>query len=288
MYKEIQIKTALNKINNSYLPYKWDLNIYRGCIHKCAYCYALYSHKYLNSKNFFNDIFVKKNIASELDKKLASKFWKRELINIGGVTDSYQEIEKKQKIMPEILKIMIKHKNPITISTKSDLILRDYNLIEELSKLSTVYIALSITSTNLDIQKLIEPHASQTIDRFNVIKELSKTNAIIGVHNMPILPFITDSCENLESIFAKASEYKANYIFSAILNLRGETKKHFLSFIKTNFAHLYPLYLDLYIGSFVNKEYSQNIYKQLKKLRTKYKFINNKLNVKNDQLDLDF
>ena len=136
-YIEIESKTALNKLNRK-RPYGWDLNIYRGCEHNCRYCFAMYSHDYLGNNNYFEDIYIKKNIVELLEIELSKKSWKREVINIGGVTDSYQPLEERYKLMPEILKLLIKYKTPCIISTKSDLILRDYDLIDKLSKITYV------------------------------------------------------------------------------------------------------------------------------------------------------
>ena len=154
MVEEIKAKKALNKLNSKFLPYKWDLNVYRGCSHRCQYCYALYSHQYLESgKNFFDTIYVKTNIAEALEKELSSKRWKREVVNLGGVTDSYQPIEEKYKLMREVLKLMIKYKTPIVISTKSDLILRDMDLLTELAKVANVNVAVTITTMDENIRK---------------------------------------------------------------------------------------------------------------------------------------
>ena len=145
IYREINCKSAINKIENKF-GFCNDLNIYRGCLHKCYYCYAVYSHKYINSRDFFSEIFVKKNIAEVLEKELSSKSWKRETINLGSVTDSYQKAEEDYKIMPDILKLLIKYKTRMCISTKSDLILRDFELIDKLSNIDPVRIASTITN----------------------------------------------------------------------------------------------------------------------------------------------
>ena len=91
-YKGIECKSALNRVGGR-MPYQWDLNIYRGCVHCCAYCFALYSHQYLdaNTGDFFNNIFVKTNIVDKLEEKLSSPRWNRAVVSIGGVTDSYQK-----------------------------------------------------------------------------------------------------------------------------------------------------------------------------------------------------
>ncbi len=274
-YNEITCKTACHKIDG-FLPYEWDLNIYRGCGHHCKYCFALYSHKYMNSPDFFDEIFVKTNIAESLEKQLRSRTWKREVINLGGVTDSYQPAEEKYKLMPEILKVLIKYKTPVTISTKSKLILRDYDLIDELSKVTSVNIACTITTVNETVRELIEPNTATAIEKFNVLKEFSKTNASIGLHSMPVIPHLTDSFYNISALFAKAQECGVNYIITDLLNLRGQTRIVFFEFIKAKLPHLYNKISSLYKTSFVDKNYRENFKQMASKIRIQYPLKNKK------------
>lgn len=270
MIKEIECKTALHKITNNILPYDWDLNIYRGCIHGCKYCYAIYSHTYLDDKEYFQNIYIKKDIVKILEFELKNKKYKTGLINIGGVTDSYQALEKTHKLMPQILKLFIKYKIPITISTKSDLILRDYDLIDELSRVTYVNIALTITTMDEDLKNKLEPHAISSKRRFEILKEFSKTNASTGVHVMPIIPFLTDNYDNLNEIFNNAKLANVHYLLPAILNLRGRTRDYFLSFIKKDFSHLSQKFSNLYQEGVVAKEYKEGLYKILNDLFIKY------------------
>lgn len=272
-YIEIECKQGLNKLNRK-IPYGWDLNIYRGCEHKCRYCFAIYSHDYINGGNYFEDIYIKKNIVEVLEKELAKKSWKREIVNIGGVTDSYQPVEEKYKLMPEILKLLIKYKTPCIISTKSDLILRDYDLIEELSNITYVNIAATITTTNEDIRKNIEPGGVSTKRRFDMLREISKTNSSIGLHLMPIIPFITDNKENIEEIFLNANKSNVDYILPAVMYLRGRTRGEFFKFIREVYPKLYSSLDNLYKKGGCNKEYKDNLYNMVNILRKKYN-INN-------------
>ena len=269
-YIEINCKTACNKIDSNFLPFNWDLNIYRGCEHKCQYCFALYSHKYMNSNKFFDEIYVKKNIVECFEKQISSRRWKRTVVNIGGVTDSYQPAEKEYKLMSEILKLCIKYKVPISLSTKSKLILRDFDLFAELATLVPVDIACTITTVNENIRKLIEPNASTTQERFNNLKEFSKTNVNTGIFIMPIIPELTDSYENLSMLYKIAKENKVNYAITSILNLRGETKISFFNFVKDKLPHLYNKIKAHYKGAYVNSEYKRHIYNILNKLEVKY------------------
>ena len=275
-YIEINCKSACNKIVSSFLPYHYDLNVYRGCFHKCVYCFAQYSHKYMNSTDFFDEIYVKKNIVEVLEKHLSSKRRKRTVINLGGVTDNYQPIEKEYKLMSDILKLLVKYKNPVTVSTKSSLILRDFDLFAELSKVATVHIASTITTVNEKVRELIEPNASTSKERFNVLKEFSKTNVLTGIHIMPIIPEITDSYHNLSELFSNAKDCNVNYCITDILNLRGETKINFLKFIKEKLPHLYNKINSCYIGAYVNSNYENKLNNILNKLEKKYPLKNKK------------
>ncbi len=268
-YREISCETAMNKLKRS-IPYGWDLNIYRGCEHGCKYCYAMYSNKYLDSDDYFGDIFVKKNIVEQLEKQLGDSKWKREVVNIGGVTDSYQSAEEHYRFMPDILKLLIKYKTPAIISTKSDLILRDYDLIDELSKITYINVAATITTMDENIRKLIEPGGVESDRRFNMLKTFRKTNASVGLHVMPIIPYLTDSYENFDSLFSRAKDSNVHYVLPGTLYLRGKTRTVFFDFIKNEVPHLYNALTALYKTGGADKEYKNCLYKTVNELREKY------------------
>lgn len=284
MFEEIQVKKALNKIKETSrltLPFQWDLNIYRGCEHGCNYCYALYSHSYLEKEEkpshevkegsgFFRKIYVKTNIAEALEKQLGARSWKKELINIGGVCDSYQPAEAKYGLMRKVLPVMIEHKNPVTISTKSDLILRDYDLFEELAELTQVNIAVTVTTMDEKLSSLLEPLASPPEKRFSVIRAFKDTATTTGLHIMPVLPFLTDSPENLERIFFRAAECEVDYALPSLLYLRGETRKHFFNFLACNFPELVDSYRKLYSKGGADRAYKAELYGVLRALMEKY------------------
>jgi len=281
-YTEITCKSACTKTKRI-MPYKWDLNVYRGCKHKCKYCYALYSHKYLESNygeigsngakanNFFNNIYIKTNIAEELDKQLSKPSWKNEIIAIGTVTDSYQAIEKKYELMRDVLKVLIKHQNPVVISTKSNLIIRDLDLIDELSKLNFVNIAVSVSSLNGKIQRAIEPNAISSKERLRLLSIVkSETNASTGLHFMPIIPYLTDSYEHIDDMFKNAEKCNVNAILLGPLNLFGKTRGTFLNFIKNDFPEIYPDILAIYEKGRVDRRYSIDLFKKIKEIRNNY------------------
>ncbi|MFV0394005.1 MAG: radical SAM protein, partial [Coprobacillaceae bacterium] len=214
---------------------------------------------------------LQKNILEALEKELSKPSWKHETINMGGVCDSYQPIESKLELTRDVLKLMIKYKNPIIISTKSSLILRDLDLIKELAEITSVNIACTITTLDDRIQKIIEPHASRSIDRFKVLKKLKEeTKANVGVHLMPIIPYVTDSHENLDAIFHIASDINVDYVLPGTLYLRGKTKPHFLNSIKEYDYSLYQQLYDLYRKGSLSKEYKKDVYTRIHSYRKKY------------------
>lgn len=222
----------------------------------------MYSHEFLK-ENDFSKVFVKTNIAEQLDKELSNPGWNREIINIGGVTDSYQSAEAELKIMPEVLKVLIKHKTPAIISTKSDLILRDFDLIAELSALTYVNVASTITTMNEDDRKKIEPHASPGINRFKMLKEFRKTNASVGLHTMPIIPYITDTYLNIENLCSEARLSNVHYMLPGVLYLRGATRKVFFEFIQDQYSDKYENIKELYKTGGADKSYKEKLYNNI-------------------------
>ena len=279
-FTEITCKSALNKLKRK-MPYRYDLNIYRGCTNNCRYCYAIYSHKYLNSKDYFKEIFIKTNISEVLKNELKNN---RELFAIGTICDSYQEAESHYRLMPEILNLLLRYRNPIIISTKSDLILRDYDLISDLSNLTYVNIASSIITSNENLKNILEPNASNIKDRVKLLKEFKKTNCNIGMHIMPILPYLTDSYENLESLFKIAKNIDVNYVLPSPLNLYGQTKTEYFKFLKKEFPDIYPKTKELFKETYLNRNYKKELFYKLNELKNSFNLsFNYKPKYKNDK-----
>lgn len=284
--EKVSCASALNKLKRK-IPYGWDLNIYRGCSHQCKYCYAIYTHDYLGEQDF-SKVFVKTNIAEQLDKELSRPGWNREVINIGGVTDSYQKAEAEMKIMPEVLKVLIKHKTPAIISTKSDLILRDLDLIATLARITYVNVASTITTMNEADRQKIEPNGSPSIDRFNMLRAFRKTNASVGLHTMPIIPTITDSYSNIENLCAEARNSNVHYMLPGVLYLRGKTRNVFFDFIKKEYPEKYNTLSELYKTGAADKSYKDKLYSEIvNPLREKYGISNSYIKPMREKLHKD-
>jgi len=269
MAREITVKKALHH-HKKEMPCNYDLNTYRGCATGCTYCFAKYSHQYIDGGDFFDDICVKTNVAEALDSELSKKSWKGEPIKIGGVTDSYQPVEEQYKLMPNVLEVLIKHRNPVLIATKSNLILRDFSLIEKLAGLTEVAIASTITTVNEDVQQKIEPLASSSLDRFEMLQQFGKAGCYTTVLCTPIIPFLTDGIKNLDSLFRLTKENNINSILTWTLHLRGSTKDTFYRFLMQNYPNVFPKLKKLYISSNAVSHYKKSLNQMVLELREKY------------------
>jgi len=224
----------------------------------------------LHEENF-STIYAKRNIVELLDAELSRKTWQHEIINIGGVADSYQKAEKDLKLMPDILRVLIKHKTPIIISTKSDLILRDFDLIAELSQLTYVNIASTIITLDETVRRKLEPGGCSSSARFSFLKEFRKTNASVGLHTMPIIPYLTDGYDIIEQLCAEAKKANVHYMLPGTLYLKGATRQVFFDFIKKVFPDKYATLKNLYIKGSADKQYKNNLYlNTVNPLRKKY------------------
>lgn len=272
-YKEITCASALHKLNRK-IPFGWDLNLYRGCEHDCQYCFAMYSHPN-REVEFGDEVYVKTNIVECLRRELSKPSWKRELVSIGGVTDSYQPCEAKYQLMPEILKLMIQYRTPCIISTKSDLILRDYDLIKQLSDITYVNIAATITVMDETKRAKLEPQGVSSLRRFEMLKKFSDTNASVGVHIMPIIPYISDDTENLDEIFHRAKLVNADYVLPGTLYLRGKTRYHFFDFVSREYPEIYPSLYALYQNRDLKNAYKKELYQRIDEIKKHYQISTN-------------
>ena len=224
---------------------------------------------------FFSTIYKKENIAEQLERQLASPSWKGEVINLGGVTDNYQPLEAENGLMTEVLEVLIKYRNPCIISTKSDLILRDYELIDRLSRMTYVNIASTITCVDEKLAAELEPGAVSPDRRFAMLKEFAKTNASTGVHSMPLIPYLTDDTANLEGLYQGAVSCGARYLLPGYLNLKGATREAFFEYLFKYRPYLLEPINRLFTEKNAYKEYRIPKYREIRQIAEKYKMPSN-------------
>ena len=222
-YIEVYPKTIINKVKSPDLPFKYSMNPYQGCEHGCVYCYARNTHSYWGYSaglEFEQTILYKKNAAKLLEKKLQSPRWEAYPVMLSGNTDCYQPAEKKLEITRKILKTFLRFRHPVGIITKNSLILRDLDILTELSKDNLVHTVISITSLDDKLRQLLEPRAASATSRLKTVQKLAKAGIPVNVMLAPIIPGL-----NEHEIFdmAKAcAEAGANSIYFSIVRLNGD------------------------------------------------------------------
>ena len=245
-------------------PFVYDLNPYRGCEHRCQYCFAQYSHGYLEDEDYFEHIYVKENIAERLDRELFRRSWNGGPVNLGGITDSYQPCEARFQLMPDIWRVLIKHRTPCIISTKSSLILRDYDLVERLAAMTFVNVACTVTTLDADIAGRIEPRAARPANRLEVLQAFARTKATIGLHMMPIIPHLTGGKENIERLHQAAKEAGADYVLPGLLNLRGKTRDVFFACVAREFPDRYKAVFAACKTGWVDQDYQKAVFAKIR------------------------
>lgn len=254
--KTVKCNTILTK---SKLPEAgYCINPYTGCAHGCHYCYARFMRRFSNHLDDKWGEFVDVKInASEVLAKELSKNPKKEVAIIGSVTDAYQPIEKKYKITRQCLEVLLKHDFPISVLTKSDLVLRDVDLLK---RFSNCEVGLTITSLDNRVSRVFEPRASLPSQRIKALEELQNAGISTYVFIGPILPRLT----NIDDILS-AAEGKVNFVMSESLNSRCGNWNELLDVIGKE----YPQLLLLYQNKF-GKEYWDKIEKEVKELCKKH------------------
>lgn len=269
MVREIEAKSVLHHHDRTFAT-NWDVNPYRGCGHGCRYCFARYSHGYLGSQDFFDDIFVKINAGDVLDRELSRPSWRRDPVCVGGITDCYQPIEKEYRLMEGILDALIDHRNPSAITTKSPLILRDIDRIEELARRAEVIIATSITSLDPAQNTLLEPGAPPATERIGMLARMADVGCSTTVLLMPIMPSINDTPETIEDIILRARDLGIDRVIPGCLHLRGQCKGHFMSFLKDALPHLEQDYKRYYKGSYLERSMSRSILDRVREMKVRH------------------
>ncbi|MCS6859608.1 MAG: radical SAM protein [Abditibacteriales bacterium] len=248
VYKLLPVKSLLNACAG--MPFEWTINPYRGCEIGCPYCFARYTHEYMGFEawlDFERKIFVKESAAEVLARELAKKKGRKGHIAIGTATDPYQPAERRFGITRSLLVVLARHSGlSLSITTKSDLVLRDVDLLQAAGERNRLRVNVTITTPDARLARLLEPRAPTPQKRFAAVAGLTKAGIGVNVFLAPVLPFITDKREDLETIIARAQALGVRRVVVDCLRLRSSARKRYLPFIAEQFPHLLADYRRLY------------------------------------------
>jgi DNA repair photolyase len=231
-------KSILTRNISPDIPFDRSINPYRGCEHGCSYCYARPSHAYLGlgaGLDFEREIFAKINAAELLRTELGRKRYSVRPVAIGTNTDPYQPAEKQKGVMRAVLEVLAEARHPVTITTKSALVVRDLDILADMARDNLVHVALSVTSLDAHLSRKLEPRAATPARRLAAIEQLALAGVPVGIFAAPMIAAINDmELEHILAAGASQGATDANYI---VLRLPGEVKDLFREWLLAHYPN---------------------------------------------------
>lgn len=241
----IKTKTILSKVKygNEWYGIDYNMNLYRGCSHRCIYCDSRSNFYHIDN---FDLVRGKENALYILEQELSKKREKG-IVGLGSMSDTYNPLEKEYEITRGALKLILKYGFGVSIDTKSDLILRDIDLLKEINLKNNVIIKFTITTPNDELSKTIEPNVCVSSKRFEAIKTLSDNGIFVGIMMNPVLPFITDNEDDIRDLVKFAYKNGAKFIHTYMgMTLRENQRDYYFDKLEEHFIGIKEKYIKYY------------------------------------------
>jgi len=261
-FHEVLCKSAVNKIPEvAMLPFRYTVNGYRGCSHACRYCFARPTHEYLDfgpGKDFDTEIVVKTNVADVLRRELHRASWQRDTVALGTNTDPYQRAEGRYALMPGIIGALVDSGTPFSILTKGTLLRRDLPLLTAAADSVPVSVAISLAVADPEVHRDVEPGTPSPQARLALITSIRDAGFDCHVMVAPVLPYLTDSVEHLDTLLGEIADAGATSATVFGLHLRGSTRGWFMSWLAGSHPELVGRYRELYRrGAYLPADYRE-------------------------------
>jgi DNA repair photolyase len=271
-YREEPCKSALNPVKG--MGFKWSLNPYMGCVHRCTFCYVRhFEHRSdrPSDDRYGASIRVKTNVADVLRKELARASWQHEDVAIGAATDPYQPAEGRYKLTRACLEALRDAANPFSIITRGPMIVRDLDVLVDAAQRTSVSVTFSIPTVDDEVWKRTEPSTAHPRQRLRAVKTLVDAGVKTGVGMAPILPGISDRPEQLRDVVCAAREAGATGVWANLLFLRPGTREHFLAHLAEDWPEQLPYYEELYADkAYLGAELMKPVREQVSRLAREY------------------
>jgi len=250
VYREEPCRSALNPVKG--MPFRWSLNPYMGCVHRCTYCYVRGYERRADrpsGEEYGQSVRVKTNVADVLRQELARRTWCGEGIAIGAATDPYQPVEGYYRLTRKCLEVLTAARNPFSIITRGPMIIRDIDVLQEASRRAEVHITFSVPTLDPTVWRRTEPGTAPPRQRLRALRALVDAGINAGVGIAPVLPGITDKPELLAHVVRAAREAGATGVWCNVLFLAPGTREHFLEHLARDWPELLPRYERLYCAT---------------------------------------
>ncbi len=273
-YFTLPVRSLLNRCTGVRMPFTWTINPYRGCEFACKYCYARYTHEFMEMRegvDFEQKIFVKQHAADLLRQELR-RVKPGEQIALGTATDPYQPAERRFEVTRGILEEFARHHGlDLGIVTKGNLILRDLDVLKQIAGNNRLAVSVTITTLNIKLARILEPRAPRPDLRMETVRQLNDAGIDAGVSCAPVIPGITDSLRNLEALVRATAQAGGKHIFANPLFLKPCSAAVFMPFLEKEFPQLAESYRQRYQDrAFLPKTYGKRISQLMASLRQKY------------------
>jgi DNA repair photolyase len=260
----METRSILNRsVSKRAMYFTWSINPYRGCEFGCRYCYARYTHEFIDKPDpltFEREIYIKQHAAWLLRQELR-QVAEGEAIAIGTATDPYQPIERSAQVTRSLLEVFAEQEGlRLSLVTKSTLIERDVDLLKKIAERNRLTICLTITTPDAQLARVLEPRAPRPDLRFRTVETLREAGLRVGILCSPLMPGITDTPRALERMAIRAKQARANFFGSQPLFLKPCSKPVFLQFVAEHFPELLKEYATRYgQRDFVSKAYQERV-----------------------------
>jgi len=259
-YQEVTCRSALNPVKG--MPFNWTLNPYRGCTHGCHYCFARRYQTQFElgpGDEFSSLIFVKTNFVDVLRRELDRPSWTREEVALGTATDPYQPIEGHYKLTRRSLEALIAARTPIGLITKGPMIVRDKELLAELTRVAGCTVCVSVPTVDEAAWSALEPGTAHPLQRLRAVRTLREAGVRAGVLMMPVVPGFTTQPSKLDATIKAIADHDAAFVGANVMYLKGGTKDHFMGFLAREFPHMVEGYGRLYAGAYAAPDYVKQV-----------------------------
>jgi DNA repair photolyase len=263
-FRTMQTRSLLNRIESKRgFPFAWSINPYRGCEFGCRYCYARYTHEFLDKADpllFEREIYIKQQAAWLLRQEL-KQVGADEQIALGTATDPWQPIERRERVTRSLLEVLAEQSGlTVGVVTKSTLIERDIDLLTQISIRNRLTVCLTITTPDAQLARVLEPRAPRPDLRFTTVGRLRDAGLRVGILCSPLMPGITDTAQALDRMAVRAKKARACFFAAQPLFLKPCSRPVFLRFIEERFPDLRQAYETRYRDrAFVTKAYSERV-----------------------------
>jgi DNA repair photolyase len=246
-YREEPCRSALNPVRG--MPFKWSLNPYMGCAHRCTFCYVRAFEARADrpaDDRYGRSIRVKVNVAQVLRRELTRRSWQGENVIVGAATDPYQPCEGRYRLTRACLEELVGASNPFGLITRGPMVVRDIDLLQEGVRRAEVGVNVSIPTLDERVWRTTEPGTARPRRRLEAVRRLSDAGIDVTVAMAPILPGLSDRAEQLDAVVRAAKEAGACGIWANLLYLKPGTREHFLAALSRDWPEELPRYEALY------------------------------------------